>query len=73
MTMIVWTTELAAEYDALMLALASPVLSVRHGDKQVTYGSFEDMHRRFLFLSRIKDAGTGKSRPQVGGVLFPPR
>ena len=71
--MIVWTTELAAEYDALVLALASPVLSVKHGDKHVTYSSFDDMRRRLAFLSRIKDAGAGQSRPQAGAVLFPPR
>jgi hypothetical protein len=71
--MIVWTKELAAEYDALVLALASGALSIRHGDKQVTYGGFDDMRQRIAFLSRIKDAGTGKSRPQVGAVLFPAR
>ena len=71
--MIVWTTELAAEYDALVLALASPVLSVKHGDKHVTYSSLDDMHRRFVFLSHIKNASTGQSRPQSGAVLFPPR
>jgi len=70
---IVWTKELEAEYDALVLALASPAVSIRHGDKQVTYGSFDDMHRRMVFLSRIKDANTGKSRPQNGAVLFPAR
>ena len=68
--MIVWTTELAAEYDALVLALASGALSIRHGDKQVTYGGFDDMRQRIAFLSRIKDAGAGQSRPQVGAVRF---
>ncbi len=71
--MIVWTTELAAEYDALVLAFANGALSIRHGDKQVTYGGFDDMYRRIVFLSRIKDAATGKSRPQVGDILFPAR
>lgn len=71
--MIVWTTELAAEYDALVLALASPVLSVKHGDKHVTYSSFQDMRQRFDFLTRIKDACAGQSRPQTGAIRFPAR
>jgi len=44
-----WTT---ADVDALEEAIATGALSVRHGEKQVTYQNFETMQKILVIIKR---------------------
>lgn len=51
--------ELTARRDALESALASGVLSLREGDKSVTYRSFEEMSQALSDVERQLAAADG--------------
>lgn len=58
-------SDFQAEIEALYRAYASGALTVRFGNRQITYGSAEDLLRRIEHLE-----GKSKKRPIAGLASF---
>jgi hypothetical protein len=59
-----------SEVDALKQAIATGALSVRHGDKSVTYNSLADMIKALRIMEAELAGTTAATRPNVRRLRF---